>query len=105
MADGISADDLVKSLSNDAKVILGGYFGVLGMPGKSKLVFGMKVVRPTDRAEIALSELVKAGALSRKELPNGGVEYVVQLNCEPFGRWLDRNKAKGKWDATERVVS
>lgn len=69
---GISSELLMKSLSDDAKVLLGGYFGIFGMPGKSTLTFGMKKSRPTKRAQVALDELVKAGALSRRDSETGG---------------------------------
>jgi hypothetical protein len=99
---GISTKLLMKSLSDDSKIVLGGFFGVLGMPGKSKLAFGMKEVRPTARLQAALDELVEAGALSRVQ-QGIGAEYTVQINCSEFGRWAGRNRSKGKWPTTEPV--
>jgi hypothetical protein len=100
---GISSQALMKSLSDDAKALLGGYFGTLGMPGKSTLKFGMKESRPTKRAQVALDELVEAGALSRRDFETGAVEYLVQINCSDFGKWIGRNRRKGKWSATEPI--
>lgn len=105
VSQGISSRALMKSLSDDAKVLLGGYFGILGMPGKSTLKFGMKESRPTKRAQIALDELVKAGALSRRDIETGAVEYLVQINCADFGKWIGRNRHKGEWPATELLAS
>lgn len=105
ISQGISSQALMKSLSDDAKALLGGYFGILGMPGKSTLKFGMKESRPTKRAQTALDELVKAGALARSDFEGGAVQYLVQINCADFGKWIGRNRHKGEWPATEPVVS
>jgi hypothetical protein len=105
LTEGISSDLLMKSLSDDAKCILGGCFGVLGIPGKSKLTFGMKESRPTARAQSALDELVSAKAVSRSDLQGGSVEYLVQINCSDFGRWIRRNKSKGNWPITEPILA
>lgn len=102
MKNGISSAILMKTLSDDAKIMLGGYFGVLGIPGKSSLQFGMQKSRPTERAQAALDELVESGALTRESLGQG-VKYVVQINCSDFGKWAGRNRKKGKWPATEAV--
>jgi hypothetical protein len=101
---GISSKLLMKSLSDDAKCILGGVFGVLGIPGKSQLSFGMQESRPTSRAQSALDELVSAGAMSRTNLPGGRVEYLVQINCSYFGNWIRRSGSKCKWPMTEPIV-
>jgi len=103
--NGICTKDLMKSLSDDAKVILGCYFGYLGMPGKSTLGFGMKQSKPTQRAQNALDELVEAGAMTRTGMLGGGVVYTIQVNCSEFARWADRNKRKAKWSVTEPVTS
>lgn len=103
MKDGINSDVLMKMLSDDAKIMLGGYFGVLGKPYKSSLQFGMQESRPTERAQTALDELVVAGALTRERLGQSGVKYVVQINCGDFGRWAARNRQKGEWPATEPI--
>jgi hypothetical protein len=99
---GISTDEMMKSLSDDAKIILGGYFGY-GIAGTTTLVFGMKESRPTARAQAALDQLVKAGALNRRDLQDGAMEYTQQVNCSEFGRWFGRNKSKGKWSTTEPI--
>lgn len=99
---GVSASSMMKTLSDDAKILLGGVFGVLGIPGKSKLSFGMEKSKPTERAQTALDELVKAGALSR-EVEGRKVEYTVQLNCSEFGKWVRKNQSKGRWPMTEPV--
>lgn len=102
---GISSNLLMKSLSDDAKVLLGGYFGMLGIAGKSSLQFAMRESRPTARAQTALDELVEAGALARERLSGNGVKYIVQINCGDFGKWLAHNLQKGKWSATERITT
>lgn len=101
--NGINTVEMLKTLSDDAKILLGGCFGILGIPGKTTLTFGMKESRPTARAKAALDECVLAGALSQRSLTGGGVEYLVQVNCSDFGKWVRRNRSKGKWPMTEPV--
>lgn len=100
-SQGINTAEMLKTLSDDAKILLGGCFGVLGIPGKTTLTFGMKESKPTTRAKAALDECVLAGALSQRSLTGGGVEYLVQVNCSGFGKWVLRNRSKGKWPMTE----
>jgi len=102
--EGISTKLLMKSLSDDAKCILGGVFGVMGIPGKSQLAFGMVESRPTARAQAALDELVTAGAMTRDSSPGGRVEYLVQINCSGFGKWIRRSDSKCKWPMTEPIA-
>jgi hypothetical protein len=104
MDHGINTFEMLKTLSDDAKIILGGCFGVMGIPGKSTLTFQMKESRPTARAKAALDDCVRAGALSQRSLVGGGVEYLVQVNCSGFGKWAQRNRSKGKWPMTEPVT-
>lgn len=94
---GIASELLMETLSDDAKVILGTFFGPLGIPGRSKLTYRMKEVRPTHRAQKALDELVHAGAMKSNAIQAGGVEYVVQINCTDFGQWVGRNPKKANW--------
>lgn len=103
MENGISSEELMKSLGDDAKSILGCYFA-LADPGHSTLTFGMKECQPTARARRALNELVNRGALVHKILEGGAIEYTIQINCEDFVRWMSRNHKKGKWPVTEPIV-
>jgi hypothetical protein len=101
--NGISSDDLMKALSDDAKVVLGCCFGPLSVPGRSTFGFGMKKSRPTARVQVAFDELVAAGAVKRTDDGEGGVDYVVQIACDDFARWAKRNQAKAKFPLTEPV--
>ncbi|HLH95036.1 MAG TPA: hypothetical protein VKW08_07950 [Xanthobacteraceae bacterium] len=104
-AAGISSDLLMKSLSDDAKVVLGALFGRLGIPGQSQLTYQMVRSRPTVRMQQALDELVKSGALTRNPFnASGGVTYTVQINCTDFAKWFGRNMGKGKWKTDEPIV-
>ncbi len=103
MTGGISSDGLMKTLSDDAKTVLGCCYGVFATPGRSRIAFGMKKSRPTARVQAALDELAEAGAVARVPDPEGGVEYVVQIDCSDFGRWARRNRSKTKFPLTEPV--
>ena len=89
---GIASELLLETLSDDAKCVLGGCFGMLGIPGRSTLTYQMGESRPTRRMQAALDELVEAGALNREIINDrGGATYTVQLNCSDFAKWMRRH--------------
>lgn len=94
---------LLQTLSDDAKAVLGGHFGALGMPDETTLEMTMRKSRPTERMARALEELTSAGALARRDLPEGGIEYTLKIEPAVFGKWLRRNKSVGRWRTMEPV--
>ena len=73
-------------LSNPAKALL----GCLWINPKFTLRYAMVESVPSQEAEAALSELVSAGVLARKQEPGGGVVFSMTK----AGEVLDR-KPKG----------
>lgn len=89
---GVSTDHMMRFLSDDAKVVAGGCFGVMGIPGKSEMTFHMRQSKPSPRMQAALNELVAAGAMTCRPFNQfGGITYTVAVNMSDFAKWLHKN--------------
>jgi hypothetical protein len=67
----------MESLSDDARAVLGAWFGMAHFR-KFSLDFGMVKYKPSDRAQAGLDELVNAGFIERSDLNKfGGVQYIL----------------------------
>lgn len=87
-------------VSDDAKAIMGGVFGL----GMTDLSFKMAESKPTARTKAALDELVKAGAIVCESInAAGGVRYKPRIPADPYGKWFRRNMAKGKFPLAEPI--
>lgn len=86
-------------LSDDAKVILGGWFGL----GLTEVSFAMAEGRPTARTQAAIDECVKAGVLWRDPFKEKGFRLKPRHDCEPYGRWLKRNRNLADWPLMESM--
>lgn len=73
-------------LTDDAKVVLGSYCGMMIVGGT--LSFGLVESRPTARGQAALDSCVKAGYLVRSEPEEGGVTYTVAADTLRFRKWI-----------------
>lgn len=92
-------DDLLTKLSDDAKAVAAGHFGL--MSRKSSLTFHTPS-RITERGRAALDELVQAGVCSVEPFNRfGGLVYRPLVDCKPFARWMMANTEKGRFSMTE----
>ncbi|MEG3806660.1 hypothetical protein DBT53_002640 [Aerococcus mictus] len=81
---------IVQDLSEDAKAVAGGLFGL----GLTALNFEMMVNEPTKRMQAALDELVAAKMiLSRPLNQAGGLSYapVEGADFKPLAEWMRSN--------------
>jgi hypothetical protein len=60
-------------------------------PNKGTLRFGMKAVRPSKRAQIALDILVSQGIITRVDESDGAVQYVPIIDCGELLPWFAKN--------------
>lgn len=81
------SDIVLDDLSFDAKAVAGGWFGLM-VPGKGELTFELVSQRPSDRAQAALDEMVRAGMLAVEPNRAGGLVYTPLVSCRPALRWL-----------------
>lgn len=89
--NGISTDDLMRMLSDDAKACAGSCFGNM-RPGEGHMTFHMIESRPSPRMQSALDELVAAGLLKAEPFNKyGGVKYTVQANLNDYWKWMLSN--------------
>jgi hypothetical protein len=90
-------------LSNDAKTVLGAWFG---MGSKSVLNLHLRQSKPTARCQAALDELVEAKILSRKPFNQfGGVTYAPLIETRTYLTWLiKRGKKLGDFALMEPVT-
>lgn len=88
-------------LSDDAKVLLGCWFGI----GLTEVSFALREGRPTERTQAAIDELVEKKVLHREPFQDRGFRLKPLTDCEPYGRWLMRNKAKAKFALMEDIKS
>ena len=86
----------LQTLSDDAKAIAGGHFGLLMQPGKGSLTFSTPH-RLTARAKDALVELTEAGVCKHEVLADGAWRYSPLINCGCFARWLGANQHVGRF--------
>lgn len=95
------------ALSDDAKAIAGGWFGMM-KPGESGgLTFRMKDSRPTARAQAALDELLAAGVIETVEVYRApAITYRPIVDTADFMRWLWANmdRPELKWPVTEPIA-
>lgn len=86
-------------LSDDAKVLMGGWFGL----GLTEVSFAMVEGRPTIRTQIAIDELVAAKLVSREPFKVLGFRLKPLVDAAPYAKWLKRNRSKGKFALTETL--
>jgi len=90
----------MSKLSDDARCVAGGWFGV----GLTEVICAMREWRPTTRTQAAIEELVKAKIVSRGNYGARGFILRPLVDCEGYGRWLKKNRSKGEWPLMEEVV-
>jgi hypothetical protein len=85
-------------LSDDAKCVLGGHFGLMITPGKGSVTFQTPWNRSA-RGVAAFDELVAAGVLSVEDGAQGlwARTYRALVDCKPAYQWFGRNQDKGRW--------
>ncbi len=86
-------------LSDDAKCILGGWFGM----GLTEMRFALRAGRPTVRAQAAIDECVAAGILWREPHGEKGFRLKPLRDCKPFEGWLKKNRTKAAWPLMEDI--
>lgn len=91
-----------KPLSDDAKAVLGSWFGMMNVEGD--LHFKMQRVRPTARAQAALDELVAAGWLGYSPAQGGGHTYILMKNAGRWMRWLKERAAANDQSVNFKLV-
>lgn len=98
-ARGVLQDGPSAALSDDAKVILGGWFGL----GLTEVSFAMREGRPTARTQAAIDECVKAGVLFREPFKEKGFRLKPCHDCKPYEKWLSRNRSKADFPLMEDI--
>jgi hypothetical protein len=96
---GISTEHMMRLLSDDAKAVAGGCFGMMRPGGESQLRFGMKESRPTARTQAALDEIEAMGGVLRQVGLYGEVIYTPLVNFRDFFKWMmkaDRESVRFK---------
>jgi hypothetical protein len=93
-----SAAPWIATLSDDAKCVIGGHFGMMITPGKGDVTFQTPWNR-TPRAIAAFDEAVAAGVLSVVDGEKGrwARTYRALVDCRPAYDWFGRNLSKGKF--------
>ena len=80
--------EIFSALSDDAKAVGAGWFGMME-PGRcSGLHFSMQTYRPTTRSQAALDELEKAGLVDRHPGAGGAISYVPLHSMRPLLAWM-----------------
>lgn len=81
-------EDWFDTLSFDAKAVAGGWFGMM-VPGKGDLTFQLQSVKPSERAQNALDELVWEGLVNVEPFNDyGGLVYTPLVRFDVAMRWL-----------------
>lgn len=91
--------EINERLSDDAKVLFGGWFGL----GLTEVSFAMREGRPTKRAQAAIDELVKAKIVFREPYKERGFRLKPLVPAEPYAKWLRRNSAKAEFALMEDI--
>ncbi len=86
-------------LSDDAKTILGGWFGL----GLTEVSFALREGRPTQRTQKAIDECVRAEVLWREPFKEKGFRLKPLVPCEPYEKWLRKNRSKADWPLMEDI--
>lgn len=106
MTGALLIQPMLDALSDDAKAVAGGWFGLMN-PGGGELTFALVQNKPTARAQAALAELVAAGVISVEQFNRfGGLVYRPLFDCRTALYWLGRNENNpaAKWPLVEPVT-
>lgn len=77
-------------LSDDAKAIAGVWFGMM-RPGKGSVTHHLRELKPTDRTQAALDELVAKGVISVEPFNRfGGLVYRPLMDCHAAFAWFGK---------------
>lgn len=90
---------MTDTLSDDAKCILGGWFGL----GLTEVSFAMREGRPTKRCQAAIDECVSARVLWREPYKGQGFRLKPLTDCKPYEKWLRKNRDKAAWPLMEDI--
>lgn len=74
-------------LDDDTKAICAAWFGAMEA-NVGVLSFGMKDLRPSDRAQAALDKLVAFNVISKTANEDGSVNYTPLVDCSPLQQWF-----------------
>lgn len=90
------SNEKFENLSDEVKAICAAWFGMFE-PNKGTLRFGMKAVRPSNRAQDALDILLENGIIKRRFDVDGAVEYVPIIDCRDLLPWFEANHDRAEF--------
>lgn len=79
--------EMIAELDDETRAVCAAWFSILE-PDYGSLSFGMKDIRPTARAQVALDRLQEKAIIKRVDHEDGSVYYIPLIDCYSAQEWF-----------------